>query len=76
MKDLRKPKLADRIESRRVELVRPTCQLSKTDLEQPITLPQLSLERPPPGSWNQWKFSISTRPGVRTRRDALEHHPQ
>ena len=44
MKDARKPKLVTRIEPRRVELVRPTYQPSKADLERPITLPQISLE--------------------------------
>ena len=44
MNDSRKPKPVTRLESRRVELVRSTCQPSKAELEEPITLPQLSLE--------------------------------
>lgn len=44
MKDARKPKPVTRIEPRRVELVRPTYQPSKAELEESITLPQMSLE--------------------------------
>ena len=44
MKDARKPKPVIRQELRRVELVRPTYQPSKAELEEPITLPQMSLE--------------------------------
>ena len=44
MKDARKPKPVTRLKPRRVELVRPTYQPSKAELEEPITLPQMSLE--------------------------------
>ena len=45
MKDARKAKPVTRLEPRRLELVRPTHQLSKTELEEPISLPQMSLEK-------------------------------
>ena len=44
MKDAWKPKLVTRLEPRRVELVLSTYQSSNAELEEPITLPQLSLE--------------------------------
>ena len=44
MKGARKPKPATRLEPRRVELPRPTYQPSKAEFEEPITLPQMSLE--------------------------------
>ena len=44
MKDARKPKPVTRIEPRRVELARRTCQPSEAELEEPITLPKMSLE--------------------------------
>ena len=44
MKDARKPRPVTRLEPCRVELVRSTYQPSKAELEEPITLPQLSLE--------------------------------
>ena len=34
-----------RLKPPRLELVRPTYQLSKAELEEPITLPQMSLEK-------------------------------
>ena len=45
MKDARKAKPMTRLEPHRLELVRPTYQLSKAELEEPITLPQMSLEK-------------------------------
>ena len=44
MKGARKPKPVTTLEPRRVELVRSTDQPSKAELEEPIALPQLSLE--------------------------------
>lgn len=44
MKDGRQPKPVTRLEPRRVELVCSTYQPTKAALEEPITLPQLSLE--------------------------------
>ena len=44
MKDSKKPKPVTRLEPHRVELVRPTYQPSKAELEESITLPQMSLE--------------------------------
>ena len=44
MTGTKKSKAVTRLQPRRVELVRPTHQPSKTELEEPITLPQLSLE--------------------------------
>ena len=44
MTDSKKPKPGTRLEPRRVELVRSTYQPSKAELEEPITLSQLSLE--------------------------------
>ncbi len=43
MKDTRKSKPVTRLQPRRVELVRPTYQPSKAELEESITLPQMSL---------------------------------
>ena len=44
MKNSKKPKPVIRLEPHRVELVRPTYQPSKAELEESITLPPLSLE--------------------------------
>lgn len=44
MKDARKPKPVTRPEPHRVEVVRPTCQPSRAELEEPIWPPQMSLE--------------------------------
>ena len=74
MKHARNPKPATRLEPRRVELVRSTYQPPKAELEEPFALPQLSLEGPPAGSWNRSKFTTSTSPGARARRDAFGHY--
>ena len=44
MIDTKKSKPATRLQPRRVELVRPTYQPSKAELEESITVPQMSLE--------------------------------
>ena len=44
MKNSKRPKPVTRLEPRRVELVRSTYQPSKAELEEPITLPPMSLE--------------------------------
>ena len=44
MKGTKKSKPGTRLQPRRVELVRPTYQPSKAELEESITLPQISLE--------------------------------
>ena len=44
MKNSKKPKPVTRLKPHRVELVRPTYQPSKAELEESITLPPLSLE--------------------------------
>ena len=44
MKNSKRPKPVTRLEPRRVELVRSTYQPSKAELEEPITLPRMSLE--------------------------------
>jgi hypothetical protein len=44
MKDSKPPKPVTRLEPHRVELVHPTYQPSKAELEESIALPQMSLE--------------------------------
>ena len=44
MKATKKPRPVTRLQPRRVELVRPTYQPSKAELEESITLPRMSLE--------------------------------
>ena len=44
MKNSKKPKPVTRLEPHRVELVRPTYQPSKAELEESIMLPQMSLD--------------------------------
>ncbi len=44
MKATKKPRPVTRLQPRRVELVRPTYQPSKAELEESITLPRMSLK--------------------------------
>lgn len=75
MKDARKAKPVTRLEPHRLKQVRPTYQLSKAELEEPITLPQMLLEEAARSSRNRSRFSTSTSPDARARPDVLGHHP-
>ena len=62
MKATKKPKAVTRLQPRRVELVRPTYQPSKADLEESITLPQMSLEEAGPRLVRQVEIHYIDRP--------------
>ena len=62
MKATKKPKAVTRLQPRRVALVRPTYQPSKADLEESITLPQMSLEEAGPRLVRQVEIHYIDRP--------------
>ena len=62
MKATKKPKAVTRLHPRRVELVRPTYQPSKAELEESITPPQMSLEEAGPRLVRQVEIHYIDRP--------------
>ena len=62
MKATKKPKAVTGLQPRRVELVRPTYQPSKAELEESITLPQMSLEEAGPRLVRQVEIHYIDRP--------------
>ena len=75
MKDSKPREPVARSARYRVELVRPTYQPSKAELEESITLPQLSPRESARRPIEPVEIRYIEMPGARNRRDALGPYP-